>query len=157
MCIRDSSSTGLIKLPQLVTQVFKIVDTNLPWETVLSLAVSAGKFSADRLDTAVLPGNSQVINGAWYWIVNEQKAAQVVDTVVKGRPEPLQLVVLNGSGRAGIAGQVSELLRQYGYTVAVSYTHLDVYKRQAYISVMQLSIYSWSISSRVSFLKKMSR
>lgn len=111
------SSTGLIKLPQLVTQVFKIVDTNLPWETVLSLAVSAGKFSADRLDTAVLPGNSQVINGAWYWIVNEQKAAQVVDTVVKGRPEPLQLVVLNGSGRAGIAGQVSELLRQYGYTV----------------------------------------
>ena len=41
----------------------------------------------------------------------------MVDTVVKGRPEPLQLVVLNGSGRAGIAGQVSELLRQYGYTV----------------------------------------
>lgn len=111
------SPAGLVKLPQLVAQVFKIVDTNLPWEMVLSLAVSAGKFSPDRMQTAVLPGNSQVINDAWYWIVNDQKAGQVIDTVVLGKPEPLQLVVLNGNGRAGIAGQVSDLLREYGYTV----------------------------------------
>lgn len=112
------SSAGLVRLPQLMAQVFKIVDTNLPWEMVLSLAVSAGKFSLDRMQTAVLPGNSQVLNNnGWYWIVNEQKAAQVIDTVVLGKPEPLQLVVLNGSGRAGIAGQVSDLLREYGYTV----------------------------------------
>ena len=88
------SPAGLVKLPQLVAQVFKIVDTNLPWEMVLSLAVSAGKFSPDRMQTAVLPGNSQVINDAWYWIVNDQKAGQVIDTVVLGKPEPLQLVVL---------------------------------------------------------------
>jgi len=111
------SSAGLVKLPQLITQMFKIVDTNLPLETMLSLAVSAGKFSAANLRTAVLPGNSQVLNDAWYWIVNEQKAAQVIDTVVLGKPEPLKLVVLNGNGRAGIAGQVSDLLREYGYTV----------------------------------------
>lgn len=111
------SSAGLVKLPQLITQMFKIVDTNLPLETMLSLAVSAGKFSAANLRTAVLPGNSQVLNDAWYWIVNEQKAAQVIDTVVLGKPEPLKLVVLNGNGRAGIAGQVSDLLREYGYIV----------------------------------------
>jgi len=46
-----------------------------------------------------------------------KRRGQVIDTVVLGKPEPLQLVVLNGNGRAGIAGQVSDLLREYGYTV----------------------------------------
>lgn len=120
------SPSSLVKLPQLLTSISRIVDTNLPWETMLTLAVSAGKFSIDNMQTAVLPGNSQVINDGWYWIVNDQKAAAVIDSVVKGKPEPLQLVVLNGNGRAGIAGQVSDLLREYGYTV-VSTGNADHY------------------------------
>lgn len=111
------SPASLTKLPQLVTQTFKIVDTNLPWETVLSLALSASKFSTDKMRTAVLPGNSQVVNGAWYWLVNDQKASPVIETIIKGVPEPLKLVVLNGNGRAGVASQVADLLREYGYNV----------------------------------------
>lgn len=119
------SSAGLVRLPQLVAQLFKIVDTNLPWETVLSLAMSAGKFSLDQMQTAVLPGNSQMMNGeGWYWIVNEQKAASIIETLILGKPEPLRLVVLNGNGRAGIASQVSDMLRGYGYTV-VSHGNAD--------------------------------
>ena len=124
--IKTLSPSSLVKLPQLLTSISRIVDTNLPWETMLTLAVSAGKFSIDNMQTAVLPGNSQVINDGWYWIVNDQKAAAVIDSVVKGKPEPLQLVVLNGNGRAGIAGQVSDLLREYGYTV-VSTGNADHY------------------------------
>lgn len=111
------SPSSLIKLPQLVTQTFRIVNTNLPWERVFSLALSGSKFSADKIQTAVLPGNSQVLNDAWYWVVNEQKAKAVIDSVVLGKPEPLRLVVLNGNGRSGIAQEVSDLLRYYGYDV----------------------------------------
>ena len=96
------SSSSLVKLPQLVTQTFRIVNTNLPWEKVFSLALSGSKFSADRMQTAVLPGNSQVLNDAWYWVVNEQKAKPVIDTLILGKPEPLRLVVLNGNGRSGV-------------------------------------------------------
>lgn len=111
------SSSSLTKLPQLVTQTFKLVDTNLPWEKVLNLALNASKFSIDKMQTSVLPGNSQVINDAWYWIVNPQKAAPVIDTIVLGKPEPLRLMVLNGNGRSGLAQQVADLLRDYGYNV----------------------------------------
>lgn len=111
------SPSSLIKLPQLVTQTFRIVNTNLPWERVFSLALSGSKFSADKIQTAVLPGNSQVLNDAWYWVVNEQKAKAIIDSVVLGKPEPLRLVVLNGNGRSGIAQEVSDLLRYYGYDV----------------------------------------
>ena len=66
-----------------------MVKTNLPWDVVLNLAVNSGKFSPDRITSAVLPGNSQVLNGAWYWIVNEQKAAQLVDTIIGASLSPL--------------------------------------------------------------------
>ncbi|NLL48045.1 MAG: LCP family protein [Firmicutes bacterium] len=111
------SPSSIVKLPQLVTQVFRIVNTNLPWDRVLSLAMSATKFSADKVQTAVLPGNSEVLNNAWYWIINEEKAKHVIDTVIHGKPEPLKLVVLNGNGRSGIAQEVADLLSYYGYDV----------------------------------------
>ncbi len=111
------SSSSIVKLPQLVTHGFRLVNTNLPWEEVLSLALSGSKFSADKMQTAVLPGTSQVLNDAWYWIVNEQKAKPLVDTLIHGKPEPLRLVVLNGNGRSGVAQEVSDLLAYYGYNV----------------------------------------
>ena len=108
MVAQALSPSSLVKLPQLVTQVFKVVNTNLPWEKVFSLALAGSKFSADKMQTAVLPGNSQVLNGAWYWIVNEQKAKSVIDTIILGKPEPLRLVVLNGAGRRS-GQEVAEL------------------------------------------------
>lgn len=111
--------SSLIKLPKLLSQAFRIVNTNVPWEVVLDLSLSATKFSADKVQTGVLPGNSTKINDAWYWIVDLQKAQPVIDTLVwGGEPEPLKLVVLNGNGRAGIAGKVADDLTAYGYHVA---------------------------------------
>lgn len=130
------SPSSLIKLPQLVTQTFRIVNTNLPWEKVFSLALSGSKFSSDKMQTAVLPGNSEVLNDAWYWIVNEEKAKSVIDTVIHGKPEPLKLVVLNGNGRSGVAQEVSDLLRYYGYHV-VSHgnaEHFDFATTQVVVS-----------------------
>lgn len=111
------SPASLIKIPQLIAQTFRIVDTNLPWEKVLNLSLSLSKFSTDHVKTAVLPGDSQVVNGAWYWIVNEPKAKPLIDTIILGKPEPLKLVILNGNGRAGVAQEVADLLHNFGYTV----------------------------------------
>lgn len=111
------SASSIIKLPQLVTQTFRVVNTNLPWEKVLGLAMSGTKFSVDNMQTAVLPGTSQVLNDAWYWIINEQKAKPLIDSLIHGKPEPLRLVVLNGNGRSGVAQEVSDLLAYYGYNV----------------------------------------
>lgn len=113
------SPTSIIKLPQLITQAFRIVNTNLPWDKVFGLALSGSKFSADKMETAVLPGNSEVLNEAWYWIVNEHKAKPIIEKVVYGRPEPLRLVVLNGNGRRGVAQEVADLLSYYGYDVVL--------------------------------------
>lgn len=111
------SPSSLVKLPKLLGQAFRIVNTNIPWEVVVDLGLSATKFSPDKVQTGVLPGNSGKINDAWYWIVDVQKAQQVINKLVWGQPEPLKLTVLNGNGRAGIAGQVADRLIAYGYQV----------------------------------------
>lgn len=118
------SPSSIPKLPQLAVQTFKIIDTNLPWEQIINLALSASKFSPNQVETAVLPGNSQVINDAWYWVVNEQKARPLIDNLVLGKPKALQLVVLNGSGRAGVAQAVGDRLGNFGYNV-VSHGNAD--------------------------------
>ncbi|HHY09968.1 MAG TPA: LCP family protein [Firmicutes bacterium] len=111
-------SPGAIgKLPRLVPQMFRLVNTNLPWEEVLSLTVAASKFSPDLVRTAVLPGNSEVIGDAWYWIVNEKKAQPVLDSLIWGKLPPLRVVVLNGNGRQGAAQEMADLLTSFGYNV----------------------------------------
>lgn len=130
------SPAVITRLPQLISEGLKMVKTNLPWDVVLNLAVNSGKFSPDRISTAVLPGNSQVLNGAWYWIVNEPKAAQLVDTLIWGKPQPLKLTVLNGNGSRGVAQQVAGMLREAGYEV-VSWgnaQHFDFRETQIVVS-----------------------
>lgn len=130
------SPSVITKLPQLISQVLKMVQTNLPWDEVFSLALASTRFSPERISSSVLPGNSQVLNGAWYWIVNEQKAAQVVDSLVWGIPEPLKLTVLNGNGRSGIAQQVANMLRGKGYDVVSlgNAQHFDFAETQIVVS-----------------------
>ncbi|NLJ74903.1 MAG: LCP family protein [Firmicutes bacterium] len=111
------SASTVPRLPRLISQSFSIVDTNLPWSEVIGLTLAGSRFSADKVKTAVLPGNSEVVNGAWYWIMNEAKAKPILDSLVWGKPEPLKLTVLNGNGRAGLAQEVANVLRNKGYDV----------------------------------------
>lgn len=112
------SSSSISKLPRLAVQTFRIVDTNLPFEKVINLALSASKFSTDHVETAVLPGNSRIIEGASYWLINEKKTQAVIDTVIWGKPEPLKFIVLNGNGRTGESQKAAEHLSSFGFNIA---------------------------------------
>jgi len=105
------------KLPRLISQIWKSVESNLPWEKVLSLTLSSSKFTADKVATAVLPGTGGTINGASYWLVDEQQAKRVVDSVLRGKPAPLTIQVLNGNGQAGIATSAARIIREQGFEV----------------------------------------
>ena len=103
------------KLPKLVGQIWDTVETNIPWNLALKLAFSAEEFELSKMTTAVVPGNSDTINGAAYWIPDRDKLETVVNMVVYGKEPPLTVEVLNGAGVSGLAGRVGEILRQIGY------------------------------------------
>lgn len=100
----------ILKLPRLLGQVWDAVDTNIPWTVALKFALAADRFTMDKVETAIVPGNSDKLNGAWYWIADEKATADIVNWIVYGIPLPLTAEVLNGCGIAGIAGKVAELI-----------------------------------------------
>lgn len=102
----------ILKLPRLIGQLWDAVDTNIPWSLALKLVFVADEITFDTLETAVVPGTSEVINGAWYWIADETRTRQMVNNIVYGLPKPLTAEVLNGAGIAGVANEVSSVLHQ---------------------------------------------
>lgn len=58
----------VLKLPQLVCLGYKCIRTDLPIQDVLSLAAYAKDFPHERVVTAMLPGEGQMISGGSYWI-----------------------------------------------------------------------------------------
>jgi len=107
----------ILKLPKLLGQIWDAVDTNVPWTLALKLAFAADRFTVDKIETAIVPGTSEQINGAWYWIADTERTKQVVEWVVHGAPMPLTAEVLNGSGIQGIAAAAAEVLRNQNVDV----------------------------------------
>lgn len=58
----------VLKLPQLVCLGYQCIRTDLPIQDVLSLAAYAKDFPHERVVTAMLPGEGQMISGGSYWI-----------------------------------------------------------------------------------------
>lgn len=58
----------VLKLPQLVALAYQCVRTDLPVQDVMSIAVYAKDFPHERVVTAMLPGEGQMINGGSYWV-----------------------------------------------------------------------------------------
>ncbi len=100
----------LPKLPQLIPEMWNMVETNLPLERMIRIGLAAGRFSADRIVSGVLPGDAGQINNAAYWIPDQERIPQVVSTVLGGRPVPIRVEVLNGSGQSGVARQAAQLI-----------------------------------------------
>ncbi len=105
------------KLPKLIGQLWSAVDTNLPWDQAFRLVLNAERFSAEDLAMTVVPGTAGSMNGASYWIPDEERLKAVVNLIFYGRPLPLRMEVLNGSGGPGVAASVGKILQGYGYDV----------------------------------------
>lgn len=107
----------ILKLPRLLQQLWDAVDTNIPWTLALKLAFAADRFTNEKIETAVVPGDSERISGAWYWIPDDDKTRQIVDWIIKGIPLPLTAEVLNGCGIAGIAARAADSFAEFEFDV----------------------------------------
>lgn len=77
----------LAKLPQLIPQLYKNVETNLALSQGLELASVAAKLDPSKISTATLPGNFLDIPGASYWAVDPKKAKGMLDSLLL-EPQP---------------------------------------------------------------------
>ncbi len=110
------SVSTLPRLPQLVQELFGMVRTDISIDRAVALAVAARQVDPSRIETAVLPGTSDVIGGASYWVHDPVRTQLVVDRVIRG-VDLMTLEVLNGNGQTGAAADAADWLRRNGYDV----------------------------------------
>jgi LCP family protein required for cell wall assembly len=73
----------VLKLPQLVCLAYQCVRTDLSMQDLMSIALYAKDFPHERVVTAMLPGEGQMIGGGSYW-VPDSVAGQVMFSKILG-------------------------------------------------------------------------
>lgn len=73
----------LLKLPKLVPQINKSLDTNLGLRQMISLAGVAKNFDQMEIVTQTLPGHFLQLGGLSYWAVDPQQAKKVAFNLFK--------------------------------------------------------------------------
>lgn len=109
--------SNVAKLPSLVQQGWNMVQTNLPLDRMLAIAMAAPRFSMDKVHTTLVPGTAGTMGGASYWLADTERLASVKAAVLYGEPLPLTVEILNGNGRSGEGSQARDVLRSNGMEV----------------------------------------
>lgn len=108
------------KLPQIVREARSVVvDTNMTVSELLYLAQELRGIGGENIELHILPGRPQTINGISYWIVDEDKASELIASVFGGHSGlgSTTVEVLNGAGKKGLATNVAKTLEQNGFRV----------------------------------------
>ena len=109
------------KIPQLVSDIMPYVVTDLTNEDITFLASVGLGMKLDNVEMETLPGDHGYIGDISYWLVDSEKAAQMVDKVIRGvdRAENsnVKVAVQNGCGVSGAADYIASILRGYGFNV----------------------------------------
>ena len=75
----------ILKLPKLVPQLMKTVETDLSLKDLLTLAGAAKSFDDATIVTQTLPGDAIMLDGLSYWEVNRDKAKEVAGNLLLGQ------------------------------------------------------------------------
>lgn len=67
----------LPKLPRLIPQIYRTIDTDLPINRLLAIAGLAVRFDSNKIVSQTLPGNFLIEKGISYWKVNLGECRQV--------------------------------------------------------------------------------
>ncbi len=111
----------LTKIPKLVEDIIPYVVTDLTNDDIMFLASVGLGMKLDDAKMQILPGEPGYIGDISYWLVDSEKAAQMVDEIIRGvdrtKNSTVKVAVQNGCGLPGAADYVASILRGYGFDV----------------------------------------
>lgn len=115
------SPTIIPKLPGIVSEINSTVNTNIPLQDISPFLSVAKEINLSQVESRMLPGEAKYINSISYWVPDMQETEIMVENLIKNKSyinnKKYQLTVLNGLGKAGVAGETAELLKNYGFKI----------------------------------------
>ncbi len=111
----------IVKLPGLIKDIKAGVDTNIPFQDISPFVRLLKDMNQEMITTATLPGEPKYINGASYWIADEEELDILINKLIRSKEyiknSRYQLSIYNGNGVAGMARQAADELGKYGFEI----------------------------------------
>lgn len=118
---KATSSQNIIKLPSIYKEVMNSVNTNIPLQDIKPFVELAKDIELDKITTEMVPGRPEYINGASYWIADQESLDILVNNLIRSKEfienNKYQITILNGNGISGTASNLSEELQKYGFKI----------------------------------------
>ncbi|HZK32956.1 MAG TPA: LCP family protein [Tissierellaceae bacterium] len=70
---------NILKIPKLIEEYYKNVETNIPLTAMLRGAASANKIDMEKMNTLIIPGTPKTINAISYYIYDETGTKEIVE------------------------------------------------------------------------------
>ncbi len=106
------------KLPQAMDEIMKCVQTNMTAKDLLTLARLGKYIPPEQFRMETLPGTPGRIGRASFFLPDTEAIPAFVDQMLKFQGPKPAVTVLNGSGTAGAADSVADVLRAAGYRIS---------------------------------------
>jgi len=121
--LKKALSPAIItKIPGIIKEVNNTVNTNIPVQDVTPFLNTAKNIDLNKIETQMLPGKAEYINGISYWVPDNKEAEIMVDNLIRNKSyiqnKEYQLNVLNGVGESGAASKTADLLKKYGFQIS---------------------------------------
>lgn len=111
----------IARLPSIYQEVNNSVDTNIPLIDMSSFLFLAKDVDLNNVETAMLPGEPEYINGASYWVPDQEETEDLVHKLIHSKEyianNKIDLVISNGNGKAGVAGKLANDLERVGFNI----------------------------------------
>jgi LCP family protein required for cell wall assembly len=118
---RVLSPAIVTKVPGVIKEVNDAVNTNIPLQDISPFLNTAKEINLSQLESKMLPGRPEYINGISYWIPDFEETEIMVDSLVRNKSyiknKEYQLNILNGVGESGAASKTANLLEKYGFKI----------------------------------------
>lgn len=118
---KATSSQVILKLPSIYKEVMDSVNTNIPVRDITPFVKLAKKANLNNLKTEMVPGRPEYINGASYWIPDNDSLSIMVDNLIRSKEyiqnDQYYITILNGNGVSGVASEAAEELKKYGFNI----------------------------------------
>jgi anionic cell wall polymer biosynthesis LytR-Cps2A-Psr (LCP) family protein len=112
----------ITKVPGIMKEVNEAVNTNIPIQDITPFLNTAKKINLNQIESKMLPGKAEYINGISYWVPDMQEAEIMVDNLIRNKSyiknKDYNLKVLNGVGESGAASDTAGLLEKYGFNIS---------------------------------------
>ncbi|MBS3810717.1 MAG: LCP family protein [Halanaerobiales bacterium] len=116
-----TSTNNILKLPSIYNELMSTVNTNIPFKDVTPFLKLAKNINMHNLKTDMVPGTPEYINGASYWIPDQDSLNIVVDSLIRSKEyiqnDQYYITILNGNGVSGAANKAADELKKYGFNI----------------------------------------